>query len=92
MILNRWKATVWKFNGWSIEEFHRQIRHNLPSYSCKSIGGIASPAAERWSFYDLDRVAVGHRLRFPGCAGKDHVAGQKRDRRCWPTAQFRGVR
>jgi hypothetical protein len=27
---------------------------------------------------DLDRVAVGHRLRFPGCAGKDHVAGQKR--------------
>jgi hypothetical protein len=41
MILNRWKATVWKFNGWSIEEFHRQIRHNLPSYSCKSIGGIA---------------------------------------------------
>jgi hypothetical protein len=35
MTLNRWKAKVWKFNGWSIEEFHRQIRHNLPSYSCK---------------------------------------------------------
>jgi len=41
MTLNRWKAKVWKFNGWSIEEFHRQIRHNLPSDSCKSIGGIA---------------------------------------------------
>jgi hypothetical protein len=41
MTLNRWKVKVWKFNGWSIEEFHRQIRHNLPSDSCKSIGGIA---------------------------------------------------
>ena len=53
MTLNRWKAKVRKFNGWSIEEFHRQIRHNLPSYSCKSIGGIAciaSPATERQSF------------------------------------------
>jgi hypothetical protein len=26
---------------------------------------------------NLDRVAVGHRLRFPGCADKDHVAELK---------------
>ena len=45
MTLNRWKAKVWKFNGWSVKEFH--MKKSLTQYGvCALAVALMAPLAQ----------------------------------------------